>query len=367
MNTPRITVLMPVYNGLPFLREAVESVLNQTFTDFEFLIIVDGSTDGSLEYLQSCVDSRIRIVVNEKNLGTAGTMNKGIELATAPYIARLDQDDISLPRRLEAQLAYLENHPEMDIICSWEYGIDAQSRRVRNWRGAVENYGAYLGLLALGLCPIWHPSIMFRREAMIKAGGYDGTYSPVEDFECTMRLALKGHWGGIVPEYLVGQRHHGQRQSVTKLARQIEMRKKVHNEMINRFFTGPERELLVMFLRMDKEFWGEGRSKDGVCRTVAELSHLLENMRCELKLTDQEFIALKRVVYKRFGRGLLAVEKLRKFPEPLFFAIFFCLSPLLSPKLRSIATVAYEIYQEIRYPGRLLRAGVERRDALQKL
>src|SRR3989338_7477484 len=218
MNNPRVTVITPVYNGLPYLKESIESTLNQSMKDFELLVIVDGmegNKDGSYECVleYAAKDSRIRVVFNEQNLGTSRTMNKGIELAKAPYVARLDQDDVSLPARLEKQLAYLEAHPELSIVCSWEYGIDGQSRRVRNWRGAVKNYGGFLGPLLVNKCPIWHPSIMFKKEAMEQVGGYDRAYQPCEDFELTMRLAIKGHRTAIVPEYLVSQRHHGQRQS----------------------------------------------------------------------------------------------------------------------------------------------------------
>ena len=112
---PKITVLMPVYNGEKYLRESVDSILNQTFTDFELLIINDGSTDSSMEILNSYSDSRIRIVTNEVNLRLIKTLNKGIDLATGEYIARMDCDDIADPKRLEIQLQYMEKHPDVAV------------------------------------------------------------------------------------------------------------------------------------------------------------------------------------------------------------------------------------------------------------
>src|SRR5215472_9201923 len=99
---------MPVYNGEKHLREAIDSILSQTFRDFEFLIINDGSTDGSVEIIASYRDPRILLVHNEKNLGLIATLNRGMDLARGEYITRMDCDDISLPRRLEKQVAFME-------------------------------------------------------------------------------------------------------------------------------------------------------------------------------------------------------------------------------------------------------------------
>ena len=117
MNTPRVTVLMPVFNGEHFLPPAIESILNQTFSDFEFLVIDDGSTDASRKIAESYNDPRIRIEANEKNLGLIATLNRGLKLARGEYIARMDADDLSFPDRLRnkfsswthiLKLAYLE-------------------------------------------------------------------------------------------------------------------------------------------------------------------------------------------------------------------------------------------------------------------
>ena len=123
MNEPMVTVLMAVYNGEKFLKEAMESILTQTFTDFEFLIINDGSTDNSVKIIEEFNDPRIRLIHNEKNLKLIASLNKGISLAKGKYIARMDCDDISMPYRLEKEVDFLENSLEYGLVgtCYTDY------------------------------------------------------------------------------------------------------------------------------------------------------------------------------------------------------------------------------------------------------
>jgi glycosyltransferase involved in cell wall biosynthesis len=116
---PTVTVLMPVYNGEKYLRESIESILEQTFTDFDFLIIDDGSTDDSSLIINSYNDTRIKYIKNEKNLSTPNALNIGLDLATGDYIARMDCDDISLPDRLAKQVLFMESNPDIGISGTW--------------------------------------------------------------------------------------------------------------------------------------------------------------------------------------------------------------------------------------------------------
>lgn len=358
---PRITVLTPVYNGLPYLRETIESILTQTYTDFEYLIIDDGSTDGSIECIRSYHDPRIRFIRNETNLGTSETMNKGIALARTPYVARMDQDDVAMPNRLQEQLALLDGRADLVIVCSWEYGIDSKSRKVRNWRGKVENYGAFLGPLVLGKCPIWHPSIMFRGKEILDTGGYDKNYQPVEDFELTMRIALHGYRAAIVPEYLVMQRHHGNRQSVTKLVHQMDMMKKVHSEMVQKFCDVQESEMLGQFLRVEEGFWKYGKTKQNLITVLRSLCVMFETIRTKQNLGKDDFDSLKNIVFKRLGCGARWGLIFSPLPSIFFYPVFFAFSPLLWPGFRKKLAIAYEFFRELRYPSRLIRSGIERR------
>jgi glycosyltransferase involved in cell wall biosynthesis len=113
--SPRVSILMTVYNGMPYLPAAIESMLKQTFQDFEFIIVNDGSTDGTVAYLDSLADPRIH-VVHRENGGTAAAANQGLQHCRGEYIARMDSDDISLPHRLATQVAFLDQHPRVGLV-----------------------------------------------------------------------------------------------------------------------------------------------------------------------------------------------------------------------------------------------------------
>ena len=118
MSHPKVTLLMSVFNGQSYLKEAIESILNQTFEDFEFLIINDASKDNSLRIIQSFDDSRIKLVHNSDNIGLTKSLNKGIDLAKGEFIARMDCDDISLPERLSMQVSFMDKNPDIGILSS---------------------------------------------------------------------------------------------------------------------------------------------------------------------------------------------------------------------------------------------------------
>ena len=130
---PLVTVLMPVYNGEKYLKEAIESILNQTFKDFEFLIINDGSTDNSVKIIQSFNDLRIRLIHNESNIGLIKTLNKGLKLSNGKYIARMDCDDVSLPKRLSVQINFMEKHPEIGVCGSWVKIIGLEQKFINKY------------------------------------------------------------------------------------------------------------------------------------------------------------------------------------------------------------------------------------------
>jgi len=118
MSVPRVTVTMMVYNAERYLRQAIDSVLNQTFTDFELLFLDDASTDRSLEIIQSYSDPRIRLIRNENNRGVAYSRSKALPLARGEYVAVLDADDVALPERLQVQVSYLDSHPDICLVGS---------------------------------------------------------------------------------------------------------------------------------------------------------------------------------------------------------------------------------------------------------
>ena len=126
MKNPRITVLMSVYNGEKYLKEAIDSVLSQTFKDFEVLIINDGSIDKTSKILKTYKDPRIRIINNKKNIGLTKSLNKGLKLARGEYIARMDDDDVSKPNRLEKQFEFMEKNSKYAVVGSFIEIIDSK-------------------------------------------------------------------------------------------------------------------------------------------------------------------------------------------------------------------------------------------------
>lgn len=132
-NSPKVTVFMPVYNGEKHLEEAIESILNQEYTDYEFLIVNDGSTDRSVEIIESYKDSRIRLVNNEQNMRIAATRNRGLELAKGEYLVPMDCDDISLPDRITKLVDFMDRNPDIGVCGTWfeKFGENVKSKIVK--------------------------------------------------------------------------------------------------------------------------------------------------------------------------------------------------------------------------------------------
>ena len=202
---PKVTVLMTVYNGLPYLGEAIASILEQTFKDFEFLIIDDASTDGSRSLIESYTDARIRLICNEKNMGQTSSLNKGLHLAIGEYVARLDQDDIALPERLEKQVSYMVQHPQVVLLGTWCEFIDEVGNHVRYYRPPT-SHQAIVDAFAIRN-PFAHPSIMFRRAPVQEMGGYPADYPFGQDLALWQRLGYQYRVANL-PEELVQIRVH---------------------------------------------------------------------------------------------------------------------------------------------------------------
>lgn len=179
INNPKISVLMPVYNAEEeYLREAIESILNQSYSDFEFIIINDGSTNNVENVILSYKDSRIKYI-KQNNQGIANTLNNGLSIAKGEYIARMDADDISLPNRFEKQIKFMEEHPDISILGTW-FEIFPKSKVIKH--PSKPSYFDFLTSSCIG-----HPTVMFRRNDFEK---YDLMYNPnykCEDYELWSR------------------------------------------------------------------------------------------------------------------------------------------------------------------------------------
>ncbi|WP_300156626.1 glycosyltransferase [Solidesulfovibrio sp.] len=204
MNAPKVSVVLPVYNGALYLRAAVESILSQTFGDFECIIIDDGSRDESYAVAAAIDDPRIRLL-RQENTGLAATLNRGISLARGPYIARQDQDDLSDPCRLERQVAFMDAHPDCVLL-----GTRAIITVDDAPTGRFHDHPVDTAILRLDLLfnnPFVHSSVMLRRDMVLAAGGYttDPDRQPPEDYELWSRLARR-HAVANLPERLVHYR-----------------------------------------------------------------------------------------------------------------------------------------------------------------
>jgi glycosyltransferase involved in cell wall biosynthesis len=184
VQSPAVTVLMPIYNGAHFLREAIESILCQSFADFEFLIIDDGSTDESMAIVRSYTDHRIRLESNGTNMGLVETLNRGMRLARGRYIARMDSDDISHPERLAQQTSFMDQHIEVVVCGGWIKAFGSQ-RFVKKYPLTDDGIRTHL-LFENALA---HPSVMMRRDLFLSEHlFYDANYARAEDYELWTRV-----------------------------------------------------------------------------------------------------------------------------------------------------------------------------------
>jgi glycosyltransferase involved in cell wall biosynthesis len=202
MNPPIITVLLPVYNGERYLREAVESILTQTFGAFELLIVDDGSTDGTEAICRSFTDPRVRVMRHEDNAGLVSALNDGIDQITTKYVARMDADDVALPERLARQVAFLESRPDIVACGSWARElVDGRLRDVMR-----RPTGEYLRQTAWRPVPIFHPTTCLRTD-VLRSLGYRPESIHAEDYDLWLRLC-RNHRIDNVPAVLLHYRVH---------------------------------------------------------------------------------------------------------------------------------------------------------------
>jgi len=195
MNQPIITVLMPVYNAERYLKEAIESILDQSYGNFIFLIINDGSKDRSGDIINSYDDERIHVINHEKNVGLVATLNEGLAKSNTELIARMDADDISEKDRIAKQIAYMKKHNNVLALGTGMKIID-QSGATLGYEPGIEKSEAIRRCLAVRNV-IAHPSIVMRKSAVLKVGGYDPSSTESEDYELWLKLSDLGELSNI--------------------------------------------------------------------------------------------------------------------------------------------------------------------------
>lgn len=205
---PEVSIIMTVYNGEKYLDEAITSILNQTYRDFEFIIVNDGSRDGSRQILEGYADERIRLH-HQPNQGRVSALNNAIELAKGKYIANIDQDDLSLPRRIERQVEFLENHAEVGMIGTARVSIDEKGRRGKERIYPTTDISLRLALIKGN--PFFHSSIMFRRAVFRKVGLYNGAFDTFgHDRDLYLRIARDFEIANLAEVLAMKRKHPGQ-------------------------------------------------------------------------------------------------------------------------------------------------------------
>lgn len=229
--SPKISVLLPVYNSELYIREAVDSILNQTFSDFEFIIIDDASTDKSVEIIQSYSDPRIQLIVKPKNSGYTDSLNYGLTIAKGEFIARMDSDDISLPTRFEKQLAFLEKNSNVAVCSSWItiFGNTAEPYVFEAPENPLD-----IKLTFLSYDCVAHPAVMLRKSCLNNMN-YQKEYVPAEDYKLWSEMILN-HDFYIIQESLLHYRQHEQNISKTKADNLVISDLKIKTDLFQKIF-----------------------------------------------------------------------------------------------------------------------------------
>ena len=210
---PKISVLMPVYNGEKYLNEAIDSILNQTFIDFEFIIIDDGSNDNSVKIIKSYNDSRIKLFYNGTNKGLIYTLNKGLQLAQGNYIARMDADDVSYDYRFDKQLKFMAAYPEIGVCGTW---VETSDGQIFKYPITHEDCVVFKFFNS----PLAHPTVMMQRDVIVKHKlRYSNDFEICEDMEF-WRRCLKYTKLGNVNEPLLLYRVHSN--NVSKIKKHLQ-------------------------------------------------------------------------------------------------------------------------------------------------
>jgi glycosyltransferase involved in cell wall biosynthesis len=237
-NTPRVSVLMSAYNAEKYIAEAINSILNQTFSDFEFIIVNDGSTDATAEIVRSYTDPRIVFVDNKENQRLVAALNQGMDMCRGEYVARMDADDVSLPERFEKQVRFLDANPEIGILGT-NYRIFGASSGTSKQK---ENIGC---IDILKGWSIWQPTAMLRKSVFDKYNlRYSLEFTVSEDYELWSRAARYTKRANL-PEVLLRYRWHDANLSVKQRALEQENGLRAKKNLLN-FLCGTEETKIIL-------------------------------------------------------------------------------------------------------------------------
>lgn len=226
-----VSVLMPAYNASGYIEDAIESILGQSFRNFEFLIIDDGSTDSTVELIKRYSDSRIKLIQNETNKGLIYTLNKGLDIAQGKYIARMDADDISKPERIEKQFTFLEANPAIDIL--------GTAFNILNTQYEIHHpiYNEDIRIKLLDDNAFAHPSVMMRTSALQKYNlYYKSEYKHVEDYQFWIQAAINGLGLANLDDILLLYRQHDSQVTSVNYKEQQSAKNPIRLEYFSHYF-----------------------------------------------------------------------------------------------------------------------------------
>jgi glycosyltransferase involved in cell wall biosynthesis len=242
---PKITVLMPAYNAEKYIGEAIESVLLQTYGDFELIIVNDGSTDGTVKIINSFDDERIS-VINQRNMGVAAALNTGIKYSRAPYIARFDADDVCYPDRLEKQFNFLEQNPDYILVGSDADYILENNDFLFHFKCIAHSHQEIMQKLYF-YCPFVHPTVMYKKESVCNAGGYPPDAHNFEDYLLWTSIANMGKLCNL-PEPLIKYRLNSNSVTIDEKWRGRRFRELKRNAIIRGKITQQEGDELLAII-----------------------------------------------------------------------------------------------------------------------
>ena len=314
--SPIVTVLMPVYNGAYYIINSMDSILNQSFRDFELLIIDDGSTDRTINQIQSYNDSRIRLILNNKNIGQSKTLNKGLSLARGEYIAIMDQDDISIFDRLKKQLKFMEENSEIDVCGSWvqligDYDeileLETESEKIKINLSTNRN--------------IAHPAVMMRKSTLLKYNfNYDPNLTIANDYDMWVKMFEYCSFANL-PEPLIKYRVHQNQFSTKNLNKNISETNKVLKRLLKKIGLEVNDTSLIIYKKVFYGYDIDTLSVSEVFKYLRELrSSNLHNKIFEPYIFN-EFLRLKwrRFMLSNNHKLLYWVLTLLFFPTPQIF------------------------------------------------
>ena len=236
---------MAVKDGERYLRQAIESILAQTFQDFEFIIIDDFSSDNSINIVQEYHDPRIMHVRNDTHSGLTASLNRGLDLARGKYIARMDADDVSLPGRFEAQVRYLDGYSDVAVLGTAIQFIDAEGSPLENVVFPTEH-----DVIKWSLCfynPIAHPTVMMRAQVIQEAGGYNPTLERSQDYDLWWRIGSIGRLANLEDVYVQLRKHASQVTNIYR-GRQFDTGLEINQKYLSELLGKPVTEEIIQKL-----------------------------------------------------------------------------------------------------------------------